>query len=320
MTITTDRPERPEPTAPLPRPQAKRRTTASERRERRTALLFISPAFVYFLLFWALPIGATAFYSFTDWRLGQDPVGAGVDNYTGLASDPLFHDSLRASLVITIGSVTVSLLLALGVATLLSHPGLRLGWMWRMIVILPVVTDWVATGLVFQLIFLPNQGVLAGMATSAGVDSLVNVPWVSDSTLAPIAIVIFIVWKQTGLYAIFFLAGLKSTPNDVLEAARLDGANSWQTFWRIRWPMMRPITLFVIVISFILTLGLFEPIFMLTGGGPAGETRTLPIFLYENFFTFGNSGYASAAGVVFLALSLSFAFVASRRLKESYEA
>lgn len=293
--------------------------TPTARRARRTALVFISPAIAFFLLFWALPLAAALFYSMTDWRIGGTAQFTGLDNYVELFADPLFRTAVKASLLIAVGSVLVSLVLALGLAVVLSDPRIRFARMWRLAVIIPVVTDWVATGLVFQMIFLPHQGILAGLANAAGIESLVSIPWVSDRILAPIAIGIFIVWKQTGLYAIFFFAGLKSVPESVLEAGRLDGAGGWHLFWRIRWPLMRPITVFVVVVAFITTLGLFEPIFMLTGGGPAGATRTLPIFLYENFFTFGRSGYASAAGVLFLALSLMFAGVAARLLKDSYE-
>ncbi|AWB96469.1 hypothetical protein DCE93_13100 [Agromyces badenianii] len=307
------------PVAAPPSTQRPRPPKRPRNGEARIALSFISPSLAFFVVFWALPLIATIGYSMTSWRVGSDPEWIGLDNYFALASDPLFHRSVAASLTISVGASVVSLAIALGLAAVLAQPAIRGGRLWRLAIILPVVTDWVATGLVFQLIFLPNQGVLASLAASVGAEALINVPWVSDRTLAPIAVSIFIIWKQTGLYTIFFFAGIRSIPDDVIEAARLDGASAWAVFWRIRWPMMKPITVFVVVTAFVTTLGLFEPVFMLTGGGPAGETRTLPIFLYENFFSFGNSGYASAAGVVFLLISLAFALVASRMLKESYE-
>jgi ABC-type sugar transport system permease subunit len=286
----------------------------------RTGLLFASPALVYFVVFWSLPVILAVGYSLTNWRVGgpADPVG--LDNFVDLLSDPLFQQSVRASLWIAALSVSASMMLALGLATILSDERLRFGRLWRLIVIVPVVADWVATGLVFQLIFLPNQGVLAALGHSLGLDWLIKVRWTTSAALAPIAIAVFIVWKQTGLYTIFLLAGLRSVPVAVVDAARVDGASGLQTLRHIKFPMMRPIIVFVLLFAFITTLGLFEPVFLLTGGGPAGATRTLPLFLYETFFSFGQSGYASAAGIYFLMVSLVFALAAARMLRTRYEA
>jgi ABC-type sugar transport system permease subunit len=285
----------------------------------RTGLLFISPALAWFLVFWSLPVILTAWYSLTSWRVGGPSEPVGLANFTNLLSDPLFHQSVFASLWLAALVVTASMLLGLGLALVLSDERLLAGRLWRLIIIVPVVSDWVATGLVFQLIFLPNQGVLAALGHSLGLPWLVNMRWTTSASLAPIAIAIFIVWKQTGLYTIFLLAGLRSIPREVVDAARVDGAGSLQTLLRIKLPMMRPILVFVLIFAFLTTLGLFEPVFLLTGGGPAGATRTLPIFLYENFFTFGRSGYASAAGIYFLMVSLLFALVAARLMRGQSE-
>jgi ABC-type sugar transport system permease subunit len=208
--------------------------------------------------------------------------------------------------------------LALGLAVLLNDDGLRGSRLFKVLVVVPVVTDWVATGLVWQLVFLPNRGVLPGLLSLVGLRGWMNLGWTSTSTLAPVAIAIFIIWKTTGLYAIIFLAGLKGVPRQYAEAARVDGANAWQVFRAVTLPLIRPITVFVVVTAFVSTVGLFEPVFMLTGGGPADATRVLPIFLYETFFQFHNGGYASAAGVVFLLVCLVFALGAARVLRYSY--
>jgi ABC-type sugar transport system permease subunit len=285
----------------------------------RFGLAFISPAIAFFILFWSLPVILALVYAFTDWRIGSTAEFIGLDNFTDLLSDPLFQRSVQASLWIAVLVVTGSMLLGLGIALVLSDDRIRLGRMWRLIVIAPVVTDWVATGLVFQFIFLPNQGVLAALGHSLGLDFLVRARWTTSADLAPFAIALFIIWKQTGLYAIFLLAGLRSIPRVVVEAAQVDGAGPLQTFLRIKLPLMRPILAFVLIFAFLTTLGLFEPVFLLTAGGPAGATRTLPIFLFENFFTFGRSGYASAAGIYFLMSSLAFAFAAAWVLRSRGE-
>ena len=287
-------------------------------RDVRWGLFFISPAALYFLAFWLLPLALALYYSFTDWSIGADPGFVGLANYTELLGDPLFLRTVRNTVWIAFLAVSISLAAALGLATILNDPAIRAGRLFRIAIILPVVTDWVATGLVWQLIFLPNQGVLASLGADLGISELVRLRWTADRSLAPWAVAIFIIWKQTGLYAIFFLAGLKGISKDVIEAARVDGAGPLSLFWRIRWPLMKPITVFVVIISFITTAGLFEPVYLLTAGGPVDATRTVPLFLYENFFTFGRSGYASAAGLYFLGMCLAFAFVSARMLRDSY--
>ena len=288
------------------------------RREVRAAFLFISPAIVYFLLFWIAPVVLAVFYSLTNWSVGRAAGFVGLKNYANLFSDPRFHQSLKASAEIVFITVTASTIIALTLAVLLNDDTLRGARLIRLCIILPVVTDWVATGMVWQLIFLPNAGVLASIGAGLHMKALVTTRWISSSALAPWAVSVFIVWKTTGLYAIIFLAGLKGIPLQLKEAARVDGANNWRVFWLIVMPLMRPITVFVIVIAFVTNIGLFEPIFMLTGGGPADATRTLPLFLYENFFLFQRGGYASAAGILFLAITLGFALIAARMLQYSY--
>lgn len=265
-----------------------------------------------------MPVFLALYYSLTKWKVGRPETFIGLKNYTDLLTDPQFHQSVRASVVITILAVTGTVILALIIAILLNDDHLRGSHLFKVLIILPVITDWVATGLVWQLIFLPHAGVLAGIFSFLGLYDLMGLGWTATRSLAPFAIVAFIIWKTTGLYAIIFLAGLKSIPRQYIEAAIVDGANVGQTLFHVTLPLLRPITVFVLVTAFVSTIGLFEPVFMLTGGGPADATRVLPIFLYENFFQFRNGGYASAAGVAFLFLCLGFALVSARILRYSY--
>jgi ABC-type sugar transport system permease subunit len=288
------------------------------RRELKYGLLFISPGIFYFMLFWIFPVLLAIYYGFTDWKLGKTANWIGLKNYAGLFTDPLLKTSLIASAKITFIAVTATFLVSLGLATLLNDDRLVGGRLIRLLIILPFVTDWVATGLVWQLIFLPNSGVLAGLFSQFGLRSLMALRWTANARLAPWAISIFILWKTAGLFTIIFLAGLKGIPKQYAEAAQVDGANTWQSFWHITMPLLKPITVFVLVMSFVSTIGLFEPVYMLTGGGPADATRILPIFLYENFFQFHQGGYSSAAGILFLLICLGFALIAARILQYSY--
>ncbi len=281
-------------------------------------LLFISPAALYFAGFWVLPVALAVVASATDWRIGRPAHFIGLSNYAGLVSDPQFHHALLASLTMTGIALASIVALALLLAVALNDSGLRLSRFYKLAVFAPVVTDWVATGLAWQLIFLPNQGVLAGLFEGVGLSQWSSLRWTSTRQLAPLAVAIFVVWKMTGLYTMVFLAGLRSVPREFQEAALMDGASATQVFSRITMPLLRPITVFVVVSGFVTVIGLFEPIFMLTGGGPADATRALPIFMYETFFQFQRAGYASAAGMVFLAICLVFALLAARQLPYSF--
>ena len=287
-------------------------------RDRKYGLTFVSPAILYFLLFWILPVLLAIYYSLTNWALGHPATFIGLKNYIDLFTDPRFHQSVLASVKITVPALIGTCVLAFILALLLNDDRLRGRRLIMLLIILPFVTDWVATGLVWQLIFLPNVGVLAGIFARLGLRHWVALRWTSSRQLAPLAIATFTIWKTTGLYTIIFLAGLKSIPAQQFEAARVDGASDWQTLFYITLPLMRPITVFVLVSAFVSIVGFFEPVFMLTGGGPADATRTLPIFLYENFFQFHKGGSASAAGILFLLLCLGFALIAARLLQYTY--
>jgi ABC-type sugar transport system permease subunit len=291
-------------------------------REMRWGLIFISPGIIFFLVFWITPIIITLSQSFWRWRAGRPSDYIGLKNYGDLLGDPLFLNSARASAGITFGALVVGMLTAFVLALLLNDSTLRGRRWFRLIIFLPVVTDWVATGLVWQLIFLPHQGVLPALFHSLGLGQTVlpTLKWTATRDLAPIAVVIFIIWKTTGLYTVILLAGLQSVPTDLIEAARSDGANGSQVIRHIILPLLAPITVFVVMIGFVSAIGLFEPVFMLTGGGPAEATKTLPLFIHETFFRFRDEGYGSAAAVLFLFITLAFAVIATRYIRSrAYE-
>jgi ABC-type sugar transport system permease subunit len=280
---------------------------SSPRRYGRFGVLFTSPALLVFLVFWLVPFGLTIYYSLTDWDVGGSAAFVGLDNYVHLLEDGRFHRALIATAWISGVSLVGMIGLALLLAAMLNKEGLVGGRFFRVAFIAPVVTDWVSAGLVWQLMFLPDRGVLAGIFHSLGLGGLAGLEWTTDGTLAPFAISIFIVWKVVGFYTVILLAGMRSIPRELLEAAAVDGANAWHTYIGITLPLLRPLLLFVIIHGFVLIVGLFEPVFMLTGGGPAEKTRTLPLFLYDAFFRYREGGYASAAALVYLVLSVGFA-------------
>ena len=289
------------------------------RREFFWGLVFISPGLTYFVVFWITPIYLTLQQSLWHWKFGRADKYVGLKNYSLLLTDPLFINSVKATAWITFGAVTACTVIAFGLAWLLNDSTLRGARWFRLIFFLPVITDWVATALVWQLIFMPYQGVLAGLFYSLGLSktSLPTLRWTASRDLAPVSIIIFTVWKTTGLYVVIFLAGLKSIPKELIEAARVDGAREWGLIRHVILPLLSPITIFVVLVGFVNAIGLFEPVWMLTGGGPAEATKTLPLFIHEMFFRFRLGGYASAAAILFLFITLSFALIATRMIRMS---
>src|SRR5438874_1386856 len=221
------------------------------KRDTRWGLIFIAPGAAYFVVFWILPVILAAIQSLSRWKAGRAAGFIGLKNYVDLLNDPLFRNSATASAIITAGAVIITFALALGLALVLNDETLRGGRWFRLIIFLPVVTDWVATGLVWQLIFLPYQGMLPGIFYNLGLRDLMNLRWTADRGLAPIAIIIFIVWKTTGLYTVILLAGLKSLPKPLVEAAMVDAATAWQAFRNVTMPLLAPITVCVAVSSFV---------------------------------------------------------------------
>src|SRR5258708_23624309 len=161
------------------------------KRDPRWGLIFIAPGAAYFVVFWILPVILAAIQSLSRWRQGRAAGFIGLKNYVDLLNDPLFLNSVGASALITVGAVTLTFFIALGLALLLSDDTLRGARWFRVIIFLPVVTDWVATGLIWQLIFLPYQGVLPGIFYNLGLKDLMSLRWTSSRELAPIAIMIF---------------------------------------------------------------------------------------------------------------------------------
>lgn len=287
--------------SPLPRPPAARR----EARERLTASLFLAPDVVGLLVFVVLPILAALLISFTNWNALGTPRWVGLVNYQRLLSDPQFWSSLRVTAIYTVVYVPLVFAVSLGLAVLANQrlPGIGL---FRTIFFVPVVLSLVVTGLMWRFIFDEQVGLLnyalslVGMAPRA---------WLGDVNLALPAIIVVSVWINMGYYMTIFLAGLQDIPREFYEAARIDGANAWHAFRRITLPLLRPTSLFVLVVTLIGSFQVFDQIWVMTKGGPADATQVTVIYIYKQAFQYLSLGYASAIAfalfLVILVISLA---------------
>jgi len=279
------------------------------RRETIAGYLFLLPNLLGFVIFTALAVVASAAISLTSWDLLSDPEFIGLQNYIDLLThDPLFRTVLWNTFYFTVVSVPASTVIALGLA-LMFNTGLRAIPLFRTMYFLPVITATVVVALVWRWFFNPDFGILNYALFRLGIDSPPN--WLSTRTWAMPSVIILSVWKQVGYNMVIFLAGLQAIPTTLYEAASIDGAGRWQRFRNITLPLLTPTTFFVLIISIIGSLQVFDAVLVLTGGGPANATRTIVFHIWEEAFVFLEMGYAAAVAwmlfiMVFLVTALQW--------------
>jgi sn-glycerol 3-phosphate transport system permease protein len=301
------------PEAPL-RVPSKRSSPAIRRRRRRGYALFALFAFPNLALiavfaYW--PIIENVYLSLTSWDfISPEPFFVGLSNYTALFASESFQNVLWITVVWVVVVVGVSLLLGVGLAALFSMklPGTTAV---TGIVFAPHVISGAAIAAVWLFIFDQNYGLARVAFNAFGLDSPA---WTTDANWALAALLIVSIWKGVGFVAIVYLAAMQGLPSEVLEAARIDGANRWQTFSRITMPLLSPTTFFLVITQTISAFQAFDIIAVMTGGGPASATTTLSWFIYDQAFQRSNVGYSAAAGtVMFVVLmvitALQFKFI-----------
>lgn len=292
---------RPGACAPAPvhgRPPAARDRRPQRRGKGLTGWLFAGPAAALFVLFFAYPLGASLYQSFTERRDGVD-VWVGLAQYRRLLHDPAFaHSMVNAGLILAV-QVPLMIALALVLAVLLNQSWLRLRATWRAVYFLPAVTTLVAYAVVFQVL-LKTDGGLANQALHAlGAG---QVDWLDSPGWARVSVIGSITWRWTGYNAVILLAGLQAIGKEQYEAAALDGAGVLATYTRVVLPQLRPVLLFCVITSTIGTLQLFDENYVLTRGGPGDATLTPVVYLYKIGFQQLDFGYAAAIAWVVVAV------------------
>ncbi|MDU4698420.1 MULTISPECIES: carbohydrate ABC transporter permease [Paenibacillus] len=261
------------------------------------ALLFTLPAMVPLTLFWFYPLGFIIYLSFTEWDfMSPDKIFVGLQNYRDLFADPSFYQSLRVTALFCAGSVIPVVVFGLGLALLLNR-NMKGGAIYRMLMFSPWVTPTVAVSIVWSWIFEPEVGLANTLLQALG---LGGVRWLEDPNWALIGILLVTVWKSAGWGMIFYLVALRNVPAELLQAAALDGANSWRKFWNVTLPLISPTTFFLVVVQLIQALQAYDQINVLTQGGPAGSTRTLLYLYYQSAFDAFQIGQASSVAITLI--------------------
>lgn len=289
------------------------------RRNWRQALVawsFALPFVVLFGVFMAGPILVSFITSFTDMRITdiRSPFGVsfiGLDNYVDVFQDPAFRKAARNTALYVLFAVPLTIGLGLLVALGLNQATVRLRNVLRLGYFLPYVTSIVAIAVVWRLILGTDAGLLNGLLGGLGVE---GPGWLTDSRYSLWSIILMTTWRGLGLQMIIFLAGLQAIPNELYEAASVDGAGRWHQFRYVTLPMLRPTLLFSAVIASIGLMQFFEEPFVMTQGGPLDSTVSVAYFAYEQF-SFGNYGYTAAISYVLFLTIAALTFLQFRLLR-----
>jgi len=289
------------------------------RREARAAWAFLAPALLVLLVFFLLPVLFAFVLSFTDFDLYAvaDPGNArfvGLLNYRELLHDPLWWRALRNTLLFALlgGPLTVGL--ALGAALLVNAPATRLKGAFRTALFAPVVATLVAMAVVWHALYHPRFGMFGHLLALFG---LPRVDWLGDPRWALPSLVLLAAWKNFGYTMVVFVAGLQAIPEELYEAARIDGASAWARFRHVTVPLLGPTLFFVAVVTAVGYLQVFaEPYVMTPEGGPLKSTLTASLLMYERGFRWWSLGPAAAIAVLLFVVVLSATLLQLRRGRE----
>ena len=256
--------------------------------------LFLLPNFIGFIVFTGIPVIMGFIISLTDYSGFGEMNFVGLKNYIKMFSDSDFLIALKNNLFYSLTSVPLTLLFALLLALMLNRK-LYGGSAFQTIYFFPNLTSMVAVGCVWLQLFNTKSGPINQfLVNTLGME---NPPrWFMGAQSALLTIVIVVVWKQAGYYMVMFMGGLKNVPQHLYEAAKIDGANPWQSFLHVTWPMLSPTTFMVTILTMIASFQVFDIINVTTEGGPGRATEVLVMRIYKEAFKYGKMGYASAIG------------------------
>jgi sn-glycerol 3-phosphate transport system permease protein len=291
-------------------PLAKGKEDRAERRYRvrATALPYflILPTLIFVAAFTLWPLLRVMYDSlFIQNQAVQVPKFAGLGNYAALFADPFFHNVFLNTVIYVVVTVPISVFLALVLALLLNQKFRTLG-LYRLAFFYPTVLPMVSAATIWLFMYTPGYGLLNVFIEFFHIPSQ---NWLGDPNLALVALMILGVWKQTGYFMIFFLAGVQGLPHDVFEAARLDGANVIQSTLSITLPLLAGTTLFVTTIAVINAFETVDQIYIMTGGGPVNSTNMLLFDLWQTLFSYLDFGRASTISVILVMVLLIFTVI-----------
>ncbi|AWW36215.1 sugar ABC transporter permease [Streptomyces sp. AS58] len=277
------------------KPRARRAAARENRGDGRLAAVFIAPALLGYTVFLLWPTLRGIYLSFTRFNLLTPAEWVGLDNYVRMVHDPIFWDSLAVTVEYVVINIGVQTVAALAVAVLLQR--LTQSAVLRGIVLTPYLMSNVVAGIVWLWILDTQLGIGNEIIAGIGLD---RIPFLADETWAIPTIALINVWRHVGYTALLLFAGLMAIPNDMYEAAKVDGASEWRMFRRITLPLLRPVLAVVLIMTVIGSFQVFDTVAVTTAGGPANATNVLQYYIYGAAFGRFQFGYASAMSVALL--------------------
>jgi multiple sugar transport system permease protein len=298
---------------------APRRRSLTGLREQLTNFSFTVPALAVMAVFLFYPIVYVIWLSFQKWNLLGSPKWVGLDNYVNILSGPSqsdFFHSIFVSVVFVVLAMPAQIGLGLVLAVLLER-GLRGRAFFRSAFFFPMVISFVAAGVTFTWLFDPQYGYFTTILQNLPFGASLSLPdWKHDANWGILMVVIMNTWKVAGFSMILYIAGLQGISADLYEAAEIDGARTtWQRFRHISWPLLFPTTILLVITNTIGSFQAFVPFYVMTNGGPAGQTQPIVYFIYQTFLN--RTGVACAAATLFLVLVLIITAIQLRLTRSS---
>ncbi|RCG20156.1 sugar ABC transporter permease [Sphaerisporangium album] len=271
----------------------------------RETLLLMLPALVPVLVFSVGPLLYGMYLAFTDARSGRNAETSfvGLANFGDLLTDGDFWASFRIGLIWAVSVTVLQFTASLGLALLLNE-NLRFRGFARVLALVPWAMPPVVIGLMWRLVYHPNAGILNSVLQDLGLLGH-NVDWLNDFSLALPAVIVVGVWTGMPQTTVVLLAGLQGIPGELYEAGQMDGASAWRRFWNITLPQLRPVIVTITSLDFVWNINQFGLVYVLTQGGPGGQTRLPLLFAYEEAFRYGFFGYAATLGLAMVIVVLA---------------
>lgn len=285
---------------------------------KRAVFFFLAPALVAIGVFFFIPVIVAFVLSFTDfdiYALGNLDYARfiGIKNYAQLIGDPLFWKALKNTLYFLLLGGPLSIAVSLVAALMLQSKLVRFKSFFRTAYFAPVVTTLVAVAVVWRFVYHPRFGILNYVLSLLGIGAI---DWLGDSQWAMPAIILMAIWKNFGYNMVIFIAGLQNIPDELYEAASIDGAGTLRQFSSITVPMLAPTTLYVSIITMIGYFQLFAEPYVMTQGGPLNSTLSIVLLMYQQGFRWWNMGYSAALAFVLFAFILAGSLLQSRVQKK----
>lgn len=289
-------------------------TSTQQRRkwgEWLTGYAFLAPSFIILAVFTYFPVVYALGLSLFKWRIMRgEPAFNGLTNYELLLTSEDFWQAIGNTIYFAVGSIPTNMAIALGIAMLLNRE-IQGRAIYRTAYFLPTVTSMVAVSVVWMWIYHPDVGLMNYLLNFFQIPAI---RWLNDPRWAMPALILLGIWKGVGYNIIIYLAGLQNIPQHLYEAAQIDGANRWQVFRNVTWPLLTPTTFLILIMAVINSFQAFTEFHVMTQGGPLGSTTVIVYYLYQQAFQQFNMGYGSALAIVLFLIILGLTLIQNKLL------